>query len=276
MTRFLQIPGQILFGTVLNAVSTNGGTSFMDITVTTGASNGKLGIFSAWVRLDAGGDGNDMIIWRGQSGSSVNDTILPTNGTPPAGSADDMVMVFRAANNTFRFFMREQVAGLPIALDMASRTAYTGSATTWHHILASWDTANSAAHMYIDGVEDRAVSITIANRNIAYFNASDVTSIYAKVINDTVFTYEGCVAELYFNQAEFLDLSVASNRALFRDAAGCPVDLGGDGSTPTGTAPYAYFKDPAATYLTNSGSGPDAVLNGLAVAFTNCSTTPND
>jgi hypothetical protein len=48
------------------------------------------------------------------------------------------------------------------------------------------------------------------------------------------------VADVYFAPGQFLDLSIPGNVAKFI-SAGKPVDLGSDGSTPTGIAPLVFL-----------------------------------
>jgi hypothetical protein len=54
-----------------------------------------------------------------------------------------------------------------------------------------------------------------------------------------------------------------ANIALFRNpSTGLPMDLGTDGSGPTGTAPTYYFQGNAAAFVTNKGLGPTITLTG--------------
>jgi hypothetical protein len=68
--------------------------------------------------------------------------------------------------------------------------------------------------------------------------------------------------------AEFLDISVEANRRKFINAAGDPVDLGSDGSTPTSTAPIVYQNGDFTNFETNQGTGGNFTVTG---ALTTCS-----
>jgi hypothetical protein len=82
-----------------------------------------------------------------------------------------------------------------------------------------------------------------------------------------------CLAEVYINLAEYVDLSVEANRRKFISSAGKPVNLGASGSVPTGTAPIMYFKGPASAFPTNLGTGGNFTVTGT---LTDGSTNPTD
>ena len=73
--------------------------------------------------------------------------------------------------------------------------------------------------------------------------------------------------------AEYLDISVENNRRKFIDADGFPVDLGSDGSTPTGIAAIMFFSGATVSWHTNDGSGGGFTENG---ALTDAATSPSD
>ena len=97
--------------------------------------------------------------------------------------------------------------------------------------------------MYIDVVSDKAVDTKSDDTiNWAYTSWQFNTTAAVKY------------CEWYLTN-EYLDLSIEANRLKFRSAAGKPVDLGTDGSTPTGTAPFMYMRNPYDSFDTNNGSG---------------------
>lgn len=49
------------------------------------------------------------------------------------------------------------------------------------------------------------------------------------------------IAEVWYNPGMFMDFSDESNRAKFHSAELTPVNLGNDGSFPTGSAPFVYL-----------------------------------
>lgn len=130
------------------------------------------------------------------------------------------------------------------------------SSPTWHHVMASWDLAGGpAVKLYIDGV-DRTITPTATNDTISY-NEGD-WGVGARVGGENLF--QGWLSELYFTET-YLDLSVSGNRdKFFNSTTQKPVDLGADGSTPTGTQPLIYFH--ASQWASNAGSGGTFTVNG--------------
>jgi len=212
-----------------------------------GAADGKKGIFSGWVRLD-GGDG-------------VAQSIIDIDGT---------AAIARRSTNDFRIIF-ENAAGAD-QLDIQTAGTYLAGAT-WLNVLASWDMATAGArHLYINDVSDISVNAFV-NDTLDYtkpdwFIGSSPTPS---------FFLNGCLAELYFNTVEYLDFSVAANRRKFIDSNRKPVDLGADGSRPTGTAPIIYQRvargASPSTFATNLGSGGNFTITGTLTAG---STSPSD
>lgn len=132
----------------------------------------------------------------------------------------------------------------------------------WHHMMASWDGAANAKHLYVDGVDalNGAIS-TVANANTEYTRPD--WTIASR--GDAFGKYTGCLTEVYVNTAQYLDLSNASNRLKFYNA-GVPVGLGPTGNTPTGTSAILYVHTWSGNY--NSGTGGALTLNGVLGACT--------
>ena len=64
-----------------------------------------------------------------------------------------------------------------------------------------------------------------------------------------------------------------ANRRKFIDVDGKPVDLGSDGSTPTGTVPLMFFSGPTDDWHINKGSVGGFTETG---AFTDAPYSPSD
>lgn len=196
-----------------------------------GAADSKSGILSAWVRLD-GGDGGALRVL-----NSTGDTLLLLRRT------DNLIGI--GAENSINTEI----------LLLLSDTAYTASAT-WLHILASWNLATAAAHLYISDVEDLAAGPTLTDDTIDYTVADWAVGV----------SMDGCLAEVYFAPGQYLDFSVVTNRRKFVSSALKPVYLGTDGSLPTGTAPIVYFHladaEAVANFATNRGTGGDFSITG--------------
>ena len=84
-------------------------------------------------------------------------------------------------------------------------------------------------------------------------------------------SFAGAVAEVYYAPNQFVDFDIESNRRLFLNADGTPVDLGSDGSTPTGTSPMIYLSlregETADQFAVNRGSGADLSVVGNVSIF---------
>lgn len=219
----------------------------------TGAVDGKQGIFSAWVRLD-GGDGTALTLF---------ESVTLLGGNTPRLTVD------RLSLNLFRVQARNSAN--TVILNLLTNNTYIASAT-WLHVLASWDLATAGArHLYINDVSD--INVTIFTNDTIDYTVGDWGC--GAVPNGTS-KFNGCIAEVYFNDAAYLDLSVTANRRLFIDAAGKPVNLGTDGSTPTGSAPIVYFHldvgEAVANFATNRGTGGNVTITGT---LDTCSSSPS-
>ena len=210
----------------------------------TGNANSKLGIVSFWIKMAA--DGSVLRIIDGQ-GTYNN--------------------VQRSADNTMRLYF------LNGSTTLARNTTSTFViANGWVHYMASWDLSGPTVHIYRNGVDDDAGGGTLLDNAIDYTR----TDHYAGSASGGGSKWDGDIADLYYAPGQYLDLSNSANRDKFY-LAGKPVDLGADGSTPTGTAPLVFFHlddgEAAANFATNRGTGGDYSITGtLATA----STSPTD
>ena len=137
--------------------------------------------------------------------------------------------------------------------------------TNWHHALFSVDMADTAKrHLYIDDVLDKTV-LTYADDLI------DLTgTIHTFGSQPTIWKWDGCMADVWFGYGQYIDFSIDANRLKFIDV-GNPVDLGSDGSTPTGVAPLIFFSGATAAWHTNKGPGGGFTEFG---ALTDCGAFP--
>jgi hypothetical protein len=213
----------------------------------TGAADSSTGIFSAWIRLD-GGDASGLYI---------------------CSNTGDKFIAYRRSNNKISFNLSGTAGG-----DFGFETvnSYTASAA-WLHILASWSTnfsaGNKLSHLYINNTSDKTVIYDTDPGFIIDYTVAD-NSVGANTAAGSKFN--GCMSEVYFAPGQFLDFSVQANREKFI-LGGKPVSLGADGSTPTGTAPILYLKNPAASFGTNSGTGGNLTITGTLDVAT---TSPSD
>ena len=211
----------------------------------TGNANSKAGIFSGWFKI-AGSSGVDQFI---------------------LCSENRRVQVLRNSSNKFQILCPK--SGGSTILDISSTTSYTYIPYSWVHLLASWDLATSTSHLYINSISNKTAT-TVTNDTIQYVDP-DGWRVGAQGITFDNGFYGG-QAEIYFAPGQYLDFSVQANREKFI-LTGKPVNLGADGSTPTGVAPIMYLKSTAASYGTNSGSGGNLTVTG---AYSISTTSPSD
>lgn len=207
-----------------------------------GNADSKVGICSVWFRLD-GGVGSQL-------------ELVNNSGT--------RFIIRKNPSDKMRVNL-ENSAGTDI-LEMPTVTTF-GVSATWFNLLASWDLSVPTADMYINDAQDRTFGVGPIDDTIDWTRSS--WQIGSSPGGTRL--WNGCLAEIYLNTAEFLDFSVVANRRKFITAGISPVDLGSDGSTPTGTAPIMYLRNPAATFEVNEGTGGDFVVTGTLTA---CSSSP--
>jgi hypothetical protein len=199
----------------------------------TGNADSKLFSMSMWVKR-TGGEGALQLIHRDGS-SSVNSIDFNTANK------------FHIVNDS--------------VLDVTSARTITIS-DGWTHIMCAYNNGTATFQLYIDGVVDSA-SVAVHNNANTNWTHSD-HAFGGTVGGANLLNAE--IADFYFNNAETIDLSSSSNRAKFITTDGYPVDLGSDGSTPTGTAPRVYLNNALATWHTNLGTGGGMTETGALTA----------
>lgn len=156
-----------------------------------------------------------------------------------------------------------------------------------HHALISWDLAHASGSRLVDvaidgtylgsttfGTDSGGSSLVVPWST--HYPALFCLGWNGSSMHGGTSNHGFDVAEFYLETATYLPLSVPANIKKFRDSVtGKPVELGADGSTPTGTAATIFLKVDsggiAADFLTNRGTGGDFTnFNALTIA----STTP--
>ena len=218
----------------------------------TGSADSKLGILSAWVRIDGN---NGVQMWVLENALTVIRFELR-----------------RSSANTF-IVQGKNSAGTTI-LSLASSSTYLSGAT-WLHILASWDLATAGARsLYISDVSDLGV-VTFTDDSVDY--TTGAFNVGASPVASPGDEWNGAMAEVYFAPGQYLDMTNASNRRKFISATGKPVHLGATGALPTGTAPLLYLHlddgEAVANFATNRGTGGNLSITG---SLDTASTSPSD
>lgn len=232
----------------VNAVFFDGTNDFLSRDAQlTGVTDSDSILLSLWWKI-AGADGS-------------NNMFHSTQGT--------QVVAKRNANNKIQF----SCFSIPLGprWNVETVTAYDLiNNPGWHHLLvaAQFD-ATPVGQLFIDDVEASLTTFTALNEGLIDWTDSDyfvgATAAGAQKMN-------GDLSEVYVTD-EFLDISIEANRRKFIDANGFPVDLGSDGSTPTGTAALEFFSGSTDAWHTNKGSGGGHTENG---ALTDAASSPSD
>lgn len=215
-----------------------------------GASDNKLLLLSHWVKCDT---------------KSSNGRIINQGG--------DIYILHKVLTGTQNFqFLIYNTSGIVINCYWSSTSLSTD---TWYHFLFSVDMSDSGKRFLYINDTDYTSSITWAIYNNVNFEWSDTSGTISIGGNpgQIYHTFYGCLSEFYMTN-EYLDISVEANRRKFINDSGAPVDLGSDGSTPTGTQPLLYFNNPASTWYVNKGSG-GSFAEEAGATITNCSDTPS-
>lgn len=218
----------------------------------TGAADSKTGIFSGWVRLD-GGNATAMRL--------IAHMVALTD-------AGNRCRCSRQATNVFLFTMTDAAGATQVQFSTVN-TYLAGP--TWLHVLASWN-AGVATHLYVNDVSDITTTTNI-NTTLDYTTGQVGTG----GDGNSTLRMNGCFADFYWAPGQFLDFSVTDNRRKFIDARRRPVNLGSDGSRPTGTAPLIFHHldkgEAANNFALNRGTGGDFTVTG---SLDTASTSPTD
>lgn len=221
----------------------------------TGAADSKSGILSLWYRVD-GGDGTFRTIIHGAT------TLAGTTSRFRVRHENDNTLLIVGVN----------AAGSTI-LSLPSATAYTAGAT-WLHILASWDLATAATHLYINGVDDKNSGSVLATDDSIDYTLAD-WAIGAQASGGT--KTNGCLAGVYLAPGQYVGFSNSYFLRKYLSRSGKPVHLGTTGALPTGTAPLIYQNlsdgETVANFATNRGTGGNFSITGT---LGTASSSPSD
>lgn len=203
----------------------------------TGNADSKVGTISFWFWLDS---------------NAADENIRAT-------TAGDMRVEFLTATASIQ--VRAENAAGTVILAVRADPAGGISAGAWHHVALSWDLATAGSGRgWLDDADVYAEP-TFTNDTIDYTKSDHWVGSGAAGANP----FAGRLGE-YYETREYIDLDTESNRRKFISASGTPVDLGSNGSTPTGNQPIIYLSrrpgDTADAFLNNRGSGGGFTVTG--------------
>ncbi len=209
----------------------------------TGASDSVTGTFSCWIKANSG-----------------MDATLERFFTLSTTASNWRMIILKSGSNLFTAHAR--TAGGTQILQLTT-TASRDSTDGWYHLLFSWNLVSTpVAWAVVDGTEGHTEPILSAG-TCSYTRSGDDWWAGAEEGSTKL---NGCFCQVYFHDVYF-DLGTQSNIDKFI-LNGKPVDLGDDGSTPSGSQPIVYLKDGDSV---NSGTGEDYTLTG---STPDCETTP--
>jgi hypothetical protein len=238
---------------VAKAVHIDGAT-YLDIAGLAAVDNGLFSC-AMWIKISSASHGSSL--W--QVDANGNFTSSLGNGSAPATFYTSLKL-FDATNSG------------QLNLDSGP-----GTEDVFHSVIISANTNLAAGSkqvkIYVDGVD---MTTNISDTDPAFlmaFNGKEF-SAFSDGAGDGWF---GDVADYWIapGQSLLTDGDIApATLAKFRDPiTGKPVDLGADGSTPTGLAPAIFFSGDETEFATNKGTGGAFTLTGT---LTNATTSPSD
>lgn len=228
-----------------NAVHYDGSSYLRTTSALTGAVGGTQGTLSIWLKPTSNGTPIFVI------GSNLSVQLVINSNSPN---------VVQCAVRT--------TGGTGVGQVNSGTSGIAAPAAAWHSIICSWDSSIPTAKFILDGVD---VTSSLYGAGTIGWNASGC-AVAAFSSNPGNAKYEGDMSELFVDQ-RYIDLSISSNVAKFRNATGKPAFLGINGERVFGTAPLVYLPNPAATVNVNQGSGGDFTITG---SLTQASTSPSD
>lgn len=205
----------------------------------TGISDGQTGLFSCWVKMDT--SSSDTGFYEFLTFGNFNFRVSRRN----AGE-----VLIRCRNTATTEVM-----------EIKSNNNSCIKASGWTHILASWDTGTAGRrHIYVNGSDQTTQVVFTAGSTIDY----TWTGVEVGAGSGGQQKFPGLMCELYFTTpAAWFDITNSTNRDKFFNSGNSkPVDLGADGSTPTGTQPILYLRNPFSSFETNLGSGGNFTVVG--------------
>jgi|ETN02SMinimDraft_2_1059926.scaffolds.fasta_scaffold56275_1 hypothetical protein len=182
---------------------------------------------------------------------------------------------FEAQFNTDNKFRVRAWNGSAYAFNMYSTDTYIAT-DGWTHFLATWNLATGTNYMYVDSVDVLDGGSATSDFTIDYQTTGWTNFAHNGSGGVGMWIYDGEVADLWFDDS-YMDITDSANRLKFIDGDGKPVDLGDDGSKPTGSSPILYQSkregEDADDFGTNKGTGGDITLQS---SIADGSSSPSD
>lgn len=127
----------------------------------------------------------------------------------------------------------------------------------WYHLMSAWN--GTTWTIWINGQQ-----VATAAMGAPDFSGANLTQAAIGAQTTASGFWSGDIGHLWLSVNQTLDLSVQANREKFA-LAGAPVNLGGNGEIPTGTAPQWYYDGDGAGWV-NVGTAGNVALTGALTA----------
>ena len=205
----------------------------------TSNADGNTGLISIWVKF--GTDGSSEFLWG-------------------ATTDNNEIQVYRRSDNKIWVLIQDTGNNGDLFLKTGETVTVSDG---WTHLLISWDVSAGYSDIYIDDVQSSLSLDTTTSGGLDYTHSNH--NFFASDSGDSGEIFNGEAADYWLtvNQARF-ELTTVSNRRKFITAGKTCVDLGSDGSTPTGTAPMIFFHldrgEAPANFFANAGTGGACTL----------------
>lgn len=253
--RYFNVPGGLTGAMLSSGAYTTGAVNFDGTNdylnrgaQLTGTVDSKILTISMWVKFQGGDAASQILLWTTNYGWRVSRTTADKYEIElfnPGGGSD----VYKG--NT---------------------TNAWNVADGWHHLLFSCNEASSLDHLYVNDADEEV--FTTRTNDVIDHTLAD-TSVGANLTGGSKTNAD--IADFYVDPVTYFDFTVAANRRKFISAPLKPVDLGSDGSSPSGSAPIIFLRRAvgaaASTFATNKGSGGNFTETG---ALSNSTTSPTD
>jgi hypothetical protein len=138
----------------------------------------------------------------------------------------------------------------------------------WTHFFFWYNSSTSSWALFKDGVDDKGTQSTFTADALPDWSRNqEVFGAYQDTTNDLL---DADIADFYMTNELVTDITKFA-------VNGKPVDLGSDGSLPSGTSPVVFLHvdvgETANNFLTNAGTGGNYVVGG---ALATASSSPTD
>jgi hypothetical protein len=207
----------------------------------TGAADSKLVSFSFWLRLRGSGtrfilDDNSSDVNPGGDGLNLN-------------IEGDNTLEFSMRNNTAVYALRARSLPLP--------------REELIHVCGAFDMADQSKAILMVNGED---ALNLVDHVDVALDFTQTLWTLGAGFNGTA-QMDGDIADFWFAPGQYVDFSDAATFALFADFDTdpdypAPVDLGSDGSAPTGDAPLIFMSGEISQWHVNKGTGGGLTKSG--------------